>query len=501
MEAPSPDTVKTMSELDKVLAADFATFYDDPLGFVMYAYRWGEGDLAGFASPDQWQIDFLRDLGREIKLRGFDGINAVRAVQMATASGHGIGKSALTAWLVDFIMCTRPMCHGTVTANTAAQLQTKTWAEIAKWTRRCIASHWFKVSTGKGSMRMVRIGFEDDWFCNAATCREENSEAFAGQHAATSTSFYIYDEASAVPDKIWEVSEGGLTDGEPMWFVFGNPTRNTGRFYECFHKLRHRWNHRQIDSRDVRITNKKSIQEWIDDYGIDSDFVKVRVRGKFPSQSIRQFISTDLVDAAQGRVLRPEQYNFAPKVLCCDPAWEGDDELVIGLLQGLYFYVLRVMEKNDNDVLIANILANYEDELKCDAVHIDFGYGTGIYSAGKTMGREWTLINFGSASPDPGYANNRAYIAGRVKNWLAQGGAFPKEDETLARELISPETVPRLDGKVQIEAKKDMKKRGVPSPNRMDCLGLGLAVPVAKKNIYGNNGRGQLESEYNPLDS
>lgn len=119
--------------------------YDDPLAFVLLAYPWGEpGELAGFSGPDRWQREVLEDLGREVRARGFDGIQAVAAIRMATASGHGIGKSTLVAWIVNWIMSTRPHCQGTVTANTFTQLETKTWAAILKWTRLCVTSPGFR---------------------------------------------------------------------------------------------------------------------------------------------------------------------------------------------------------------------------------------------------------------------------------------------------------------------------------------------------------------------
>jgi hypothetical protein len=144
-----------------------------------------------------------------------------------------------------------------VTANTAEQLSSKTWAGVAAWHSRCITGHWFDLTTGKGAMRLKHRDHPESWRVDAQTSRkEENSESFAGLHAASSTPWYLFDEASAIPAKIWEVAEGGKTDGEPMHFVFGNPTRNTGAFAECFGKMRHRWVTRQIDSRQVQITNK-----------------------------------------------------------------------------------------------------------------------------------------------------------------------------------------------------------------------------------------------------
>lgn len=471
-------------------------FFDDPLGFVMYAYPWDSDSelqlvelaepwasrFSSFYGPDVWACELLDRIGALVRAHGFrPGGPAVEAVREAIASGHGIGKSAMVAWLVDWIMSTRPYCQGTVTANTAAQLQTKTWAQIAKWTKKCITSHWFTIATGRGSMAMRHKEHPESWFCTAQTCDEENSEAFAGQHAASSTSFYIFDEASAVPGRIWEVADGGLTDGEPMQFAFGNPTQNTGRFHGCFHKLRHRWGTRQIDSRSVQITNKKFLRELVDDYGVDSDIVKVRVRGMFPAMSAKQFISVRDVDAAIARHLAPGTYQFAPKVLTLDNAWEGDDEGVIGLRQGLRHETLRTFAKNDNDLEIATLLAALEDELGADAVHIDAGYGTGVFSAGKTWHREWKLVWFAGESPDPGYLNMRAWMAGQARDWLKAGGALDPRDQVLYSDIISVETVPRADGKVQLEAKKDMKRRGLPSPGRFDAWILTFAYPVVKK--------------------
>jgi hypothetical protein len=476
-----------------------ARFYADPLGFVLYAFPWDTDKSLQLVKlpepwrsqfpnceygPDAWACEELEAIGAAVRERGFDGAAAVAPIRRAVVSGHGIGKSAIVAWITCWIMSTRPFAQGTVTATTAPQLRTKTWAQIAKWAKKCVTSHWFNVTTGMGTMRMEHKAHQSEWFCQAQTCAEENSEAFAGQHAANSTSFYIFDEASGVPNKIDEVSEGGLTDGEPMKFAFGNPTQNSGWFYDAFHRMRHRWSTRHVDSRDVQITNKKLIDEWISDHGIDSDWIKIRVRGMFPAQSSRQFISVADVDAAMARHLRPEQYAFAPKVLTLDNAWTGDDEGVIGLRQGLKFTVLRTFVKNDNDIEIANLLARLEDEEGADAVFIDAGYGTGVYSAGVTMGREWQLVWFAGKSPDPGYLNMRAWIWGQTRDWLKKGGALPEKDLVLHDDLIGPQTVPRMDGVIQLESKEDMKKRDVASPNRADALALSFAYPVARRDPY-----------------
>lgn len=485
---------QNVSDPEVMLCEDMALFYDDPLGFVMYAYDWA-GDPSiqvvdlvepwksrynSKHGPDAWACQYLEDLGEEVRKRGFDGVNAVDPIRMAVTSGHGVGKSAMTGWLTDWIMSTRPYAQGTVTANTFAQLDTKTWAQIIKWTKKCITAHWFTITATK----IYHKDHPESWFCTAQTCREENSEAFAGQHAANSTSFYINDEGSAVPNVIWEVQEGGLTDGEPMQFAFGNPTRNTGRFRECWRRFRHRWKTYKVDSRDVQITNKDHLQALIDDHGIDSDTVKVRVLGEFPAQSLKQFISEADVEAAEKVHLKKPQYSFAPVVLGVDPAWSGDDEFVVYLRQGLYSKRLGAWEKNDNDIEMANIIARFEDEHKADAVHVDGGFGTGIVSAGKTMGRNWQIIWFNGKSPDSGCLNLRAHMWNQMKKWLKDGGAIEKDD-ILHQDLIGPETVPRLDGKIHLESKEDMKRREIPSPNRADALALTFAMPVTKTDTKG----------------
>jgi len=498
------------------LAYECGQLSGHPLDWIMFAFPWDTDESIQLVElqepwasrynckygPDAWFCKQMDDWGEHIRAQGFNGKDPVEPYQDATSSGHGIGKSAGTAMIILFILSTRPFSKGTVTAGNSTQLRTKTWAELGKWKAKCITGHWFSYTNSSSNMTIRHKDYASDvWGAVGYTCKEENSGAFAGQHAADSSSFYIFDEASEVPNKIWEVAEGGLTDGEPFWFVFGNPVRATGRFRECFRKFRHRWKHRHVDSRTVQITNKNQLNEMVKDHGEDSDYVKVRIRGVFPSQSVRQLIPEDLVYAARGRHLNESQYSFAPMILTCDPAWEGDDQLVIGFRQGLYYDILEKIPKNDNDVVIANKLARYEDELKADAVFIDLGYGTGIKSAGDTMGRSWTLVNFGEKSNDPGCFNKRAEMYELAHQWLKDGGAIPDDDE-LVGDLTALETVPRLDGKIQLESKKDMKKRGLPSTDCGDNLALTFAHPVVKveQNIHDDFQVGKAVTDYNPID-
>lgn len=482
------------------LINDIAGYELDPYGYVLYAYPWGEGELSDYGGPDDWQAEVLQDIGDKL-MAGKDN-NFASVVREAVASGHGVGKSALVAWLINWAMDTHENTRGIVTANTDTQLRTKTWPEVQKWSRLRLTRDWTDVTAT--SIYSKSVGHQSNWRIDAIPWSKENPEAFAGLHNKGNRILILFDEASAIEDKIWEVSEGAMTDSNTqiVWCAFGNPTRNTGRFRECWRKFRNLWSAYAIDSRNAAMSNKSLIAEWIETHGVDSDFVKVRVRGMFPSVSAKQFIASDDVDLAYGKNLRIEQYSFAPVIITVDPAWEGDDELVIAKRQGLAFSILRVLPKNDNDIQVANIIAAIEDESHANMVIIDAGYGTGIVSAGRTMGRDWLPIWFSGKSPDPGYLNMRAYMWGEMKQWLKSGGVIP-QDQQLYDDLIGPEVVARVDGKIQLESKKDMKSRGLPSPNKGDALALSFAVKVQSKkrnvNLVQKDGMYFGKGDYNPI--
>lgn len=482
------------SELELQLESDIASFTHDPSGFVRYAYSWGEGELEGEIGPRTWQNEINDAIGKHLQ----NPKTRHMPLQISVASGHGIGKSAEISMLINWAMSTCEDCKVVVTANTETQLRTKTWPEVLKWHRLSITSHWF-VPTATALYSAIDE-HEKTWVANAVTWSKNNTEAFAGLHNKRKRIVVIFDEASAIDDLVWEVTEGALTDEdtEIIWIAFGNFTRSTGRFAQCFGKNKHRWVNKQIDSRDVEGTNKAQIQKWIEDHGVDSDFVKVRVRGMPPSSAQKQFISTNSVDEAFGRHLRDEQFNFAPVIIGVDPAWEGDDEFVIYLRQGLMSKMLGKYAKNDNDIHMANIIARFEDEHKADAVFVDGGYGTGIISAGRTMGRRWQLVWFNGESADPGCLNKRSEMWKAMRDWLASGASIPP-DPVIHSDLIGPETVARVDGKIQLESKKDMKDRLLPSPNRADALALTFAFPVNKKihNVSFQNSNVQVD--YNPF--
>jgi hypothetical protein len=484
------------------MANDLAELYDDPLGYVLYAFPWDDEPAIQIVhlqepwasrygskwGPDKWACEFLDDLGEEIRKRGFDGSKGVSSIRFSTASGHGIGKSAMVAWLIKFILDTRPFAKGVVTANTSEQLKTKTWAELGKWHGYSVTKHLYNYTAGRGAMALSRKSDPATWRCDAQTCREENAEAFQGLHAANSTPFFIFDEASGIPDPIWEARAGGLTDGEPMSFDFGNPTRKSGMFFEnCIGKYRDRYVVRSIDSRNVHITNKELFAEWAEDRGEDSDFFKVKVKGEFPEAGDIQFISSDAVERAMTRALAQHEaasvHKNAPLIIGVDVARFGDNATVIyprfgndarsfGFEQYWKLSIPQVVDK-----VIATLQKFQRLGREVDGLFIDGGgLGGGVVDLLRDLGYGPIDVNFGSKPSMDQYRLKVDEMWGKMREAMPR--LYLPDSDDLMSQLTTREYGFSMTGKLQIESKKDLAKRGGASPDIADALALTFAQDV-----------------------
>lgn len=446
----------------------------DPLLWAEVAWPWGEGELEG-EDIRVWQADVFDYLASRLANRE----TRFKKHRVAVASGHGIGKSAFMGMICNWALSCWPGCRVRLTANTEPQLRTTLSPEVAKWFRSSISAPLFDVDTLRIASNDAKT--RDRWRADFVTWSEHNTVAFQGLHNKRNLILILVDEGSEIPAVLYDVIDGAGTDEGTIviTLVFGNPTSNTGRFKDFFthSKISRLWKTWQIDSRTVEGTDKGYLNDLVETHGGDSDYVRVRVKGQFPRASSRQFIPSDIVEAARGRPLPKEAFDFAASVITCDPAWTGDDELVIGHRKGLMFEILDVIQNNDNDVLIAQKLAVYEDKFDAVLVNVDAGYGTGIVSAGRTFGRSWNLVWFGGKATDPGMVNKRVEMWRDMRQWLVEGGAIP-DDSVLCNDLIAPETLPMLDGRVALESKEHMRRRHIRSPDRADALALSFAYPV-----------------------
>lgn len=450
------------------LISDIEQLVYDPLGFVYYAYSWGEGSLKNETGPDTWQAETLNEIGSNL-------ISATDAIQIARRSGHGIGKTALIAWIIHWFMSTRPNPQIPVTANTKEQLLNKTWRELAKWWKLSVNQHWFQWT----ATRFYHIDHPETWFASAVPWSKERSEAFAGTHEEHV--LLLFDEASAIEDIIWEVAEGAMTTPGALWIVFGNPTRNTGRFSECFKKYRHRWLTAEIDSRTAKMANQKQINKWIEDYGDDSDFVRVRVKGQEPRAGSMQLIPGDIVREAAGKHINPDFYKHAPKLIGVDVARFGDDQSVIIRRQGLSAHGLKKYRGKDT-MELSSIIAQEIKSYKPDAVFVDgVGIGAGVVDRLRQLDYAIIDVNAGHAAVDHiKYLNKRAEMWGEMREWLKSGAAIPNDNE-LIDDLTGIEYGYDAKERLQLEKKSDMKKRGLASPDSADAIALTFAEPVAHK--------------------
>lgn len=486
MTTPKFD-LTTKAGIGKAMTYLAAECSSDPLRFVQVAFPWGKDSLEGMAGPDKWQTSILTDMRDKLQ----SGEAWEHVMQYAVAAGHGVGKSGLVAWIILWGLCTFPDTRIVVTANTENQLRTKTFAEVAKWHNLCIFKDWFSVSAM--SVACKQPGHDKTWRADAIPWSETKPEGFAGLHNKKRRIIVIFDEASAIADCIWEVTEGALTDSETQifWFAFGNPTRSTGRFYECFNRFRHRWNNRHVDGRDAAMTDKKKIAEWLADYGEDSDFFRVRVRGEFPNSSSMQFIPRDIVQAAMERPMGVVNYAQTVAIIGVDVARFGDDASVIWTRFALDGRSIAKQKFHglDGHELGAKVAEHFNHLRKLGVRKIVINVDTGGVGASpvdwlRHNGYPVNAINFGSgATNTQRYKNLRAEMWGRMKEWIAQGGCLP-QDSDLETDLTGVEYGYTPTNQILLEKKEDMKKRGMASPDNADALALTFAV---RMNEYVDN--------------
>jgi hypothetical protein len=482
------------SQGDTELAEFLGQYAADPLGFVRVAFPWGEpGPLKDKKGPEAWQQKVLAEIRDGLK-------NPADVIREAVASGHGVGKSALVSWIILWGLFTCVNARVAVTANTEPQLRTKTWPELLKWYRLCLGREMF-TSTAT-SLYRDEPGYRETWKADALTWSENNTEAFAGLHNEGSRIILIFDEASAIADKVWEVAEGALTDAntEIIWCAFGNPTRNVGRFRECFGRFRHRWNRQQVDSRTVSFTNKAQLEQWANDYGEDSDFMRVRVKGEFPRAGSMQFIDSERVAAASER--HAEQDAGEPVVMGVDVARHGDDQTVIRFRRGRNARVLPPIKLRVPDLMqIASRVMEEAKSAGAKGIFIDVtGMGWGVYDRLQSLGLPGLVaVDFASAadrsnSSDAAarYANKRAEMWGFMRDWLKHG-CIDKDPELLT-DLVGVEYGYNANNEIQLERKQDMKKRGLASPDDADALALTFAYPVQTVNTLSKDAIAKLRS-------
>lgn len=470
---------------------------DNPLAWVMMAFPWDEAKtpLEGIKGPREWQreellkvAEFVKENKRLLKEGGEPS-----TYKCAISSGRGPGKSTLVAWLTLWQLSCQIGSTVILTANTDSQLTNKTFGEIGKWQTLAINSYWFE-RIQKGLMpapwlvKAMKDKLKIDnqyYYAKGELWNEDRPDAFAGAHNHYGM-MVIFDEASGVPQPIWSITEGFFTErsAHRFWFVFSNPRSNTGPFFNCFNTHRQYWRTRKIDARTVEGLDRKVYDEIIEKYGEDSREANVEVKGEFPAQGDRQFISRGVVADACVRQL--ERYDdHAALCMGVDPARFGDDSTLIRFRRGRDARSIPpVALKGKDNMEVANECARLIEKFNPDAVFIDSGAGAGIIDRLKEMGYHIFEVQFGSSAEDDTYADHRTELWARMREWL--GGAMIgnqlDDDKKLVEDLVGPEyEFLGREEKIKLEAKEKMKRRGLASPDNADALAVTFHAKVARK--------------------
>lgn len=494
---------------------------NNPYAFAMYAYPWGKAGtpLEHMAGPRSWQKEVMLEIAAYLSDANHKHQNRQPLppfFREAICSGRGPGKSALVGMLVHWFLSTRLGGSVVLTANTEAQLTSKTMPEVAKWVTLGINAHWFEINAlsvkpAKWFAELMEAdprkgGLKKDtkyYYAMAQLWSEENPDAFAGAHN-WSGEMYLFDEASGIPENIWSVTEGVFTEPIPdrFWLAFSNGRRNTGAFFECFHKHRNLWRHKQIDARTVEGVDPNTYQGIIDKYGKDSDEARIEVYGQFPNAGQRQFIPMDFIEGAVARAT-PEADPGAPLLMGIDVARYGEDTSVFAFRQGRdarsipwqRFRKLSITELADRAVEAIN-------QYNPDAVFVDGGgVGGGLVDILKDLGHVVIEVQAGSSADDKNeYQNKRVEMWARMKDWLPVG-VIP-DDPELFDDLKAPEySYHRNTNVLQLESKDEMKKRGLASPDTAEALAQTFARTVARRDRNASRARRRTQqaTDYDPF--
>jgi hypothetical protein len=372
-------------------------------------------------------------------------------------------------------------------------------AELGKWHTMAINAHWFDRSAM--SLRpadwfdtLLKSQLKIDtayYYLQAQLWSEEKPDAFAGVHNQNGV-MLRFDEASGIPQAIWDVSDGFFTEPvlDRYWDVCSNGRSNTGAFFECFHRFREIWRHKNIDARTVEGTDKAVYDKIIAQHGVDSDQARVEVYGQFPNAGQRQFIPMDYIGDAKGRELLGDQ--VAPLIMGIDVARYGEDASCFAYRRGRDARSIpweRFSKISTMD--LADFAAEAIDKHEPDAVAVDAnGVGGPVADRLTQLGYAVHEVNTQGAPRDKTrYINRRAELWDKMKDWLKFGAISPA-DQQLVDDLKGPDY--SLEGRnsaIQIESKEKMKQRGLASPDRADALALTFAVNPARKDITASRHR------------
>lgn len=428
------------------------SYQTDPVKFVENVLK---------VKPDPWQAELMEQVAQGTR-------------KISVRSGHGTGKSTVASWTILWYFLTKHPCKIVLTAPTSSQLFDALFSEVKSWVKKLpdALQNLLEVT----SDRIVLIPAPQDKFISVRTSRAEVPEAMAGIHSANV--LLVVDEASGIPEQVFEAAAGSMSAESACTIMLGNPVRTSGTFYESHHRLKSEWYTMHVSCVDSPRVSKEFVKEMAIRYGEDSSAFNVRVLGEFPKTDDETIISLALVEDAQVRDVQMSE--FTPKIWGLDVARFGTDHSVLAERQGTIVNFIESWKGKDLMQLTGLVHAKYNElipsqqpvEILVDSI----GLGSGVVDRLKELGLPVRGINVAeSPSMRSQYVNLRAELWFRMKEWLEARDCKLPKDEQLFSELVAPRYSFTSVGKLKVESKQEMKKRGLPSPDRADAVILTLA--------------------------
>jgi hypothetical protein len=367
-----------------------------------------------------------------------------------------------------------PIISHNCTAPTAGQLFDALFSEVKHWAQKLPEP--LRDTIEIFSDRIVQRGAPESSFISARTSSAERPEALAGIHSENV--LIIVDEASAVPEPVFEAAAGSMSGHAATSVLIGNPTRNTGLFFKTHHQLSSDWQTMHVSCLDNRLVAKDFIKQIASTYGEGSNAYRVRVLGEFALKDDDSLISAELVDAAMARDVVLD--SNVPIVYGVDVARFGSDRTVICKRQGNVVLSFKHWSGEDLMGTVGRIVheagIDKPEEICVDSI----GLGGGVADRLRELGHNVRDVNVSeSIALNQSAARLRDELWIAAKDWLETRAVRLPKDDDLRAELIGPTYSFTSNGKIKVEGKSEMKKRGMRSPDIADALCLTFAGQAA----------------------
>ena len=414
-------------------------------------------DILG-VEPDNWQLEALRAVARG-------------HTRLAIRSGHGVGKTCFAAWLCVWFICTRAPFKVAITAPSSSQLFDALWPEFIKWLN-ILPSGWRDLWDIRSDR--VTLKADQECFVTARTSRPDTPEAMAGLHSAHI--LLIADEASGIPEQVFEAASGSMSSHGAITLLIGNATRSTGFFYRAHMMERDRWYTQKVSSASSKRVTSEFVDEIANRYGMDSNAFRVRVLGEFPLADDNTLIGADVVDSAMLRDIEIDP--LAIEIWGVDVARFGTDASVLVKRKGRVVTEMpRAWHGLDTMQLAGAIKAEWDitaPNQRPSLICIDvIGIGAGVVDRLHEQNLPILGVNVSETASTTGrYARLRDELWVRCKEWLGNRNVRLPRHDRLRDDLLMPRYSFLSDGRLQVESKQSMRSRGLPSCDHADALNL-----------------------------